>query len=190
VGALKPIDINDLRHKRVWLRREQALYALGVSLSTLRKYETRPEDPLPRHKSPDAQGAVRYDLRDICVFYAEEELRKARGQNTPQVAELLEEAKAEAIVHKARLTKAQAEAQEIKNHVARGELVPIQALEDALSDVCGQISAMLGALPSKLRKKFSWLKSAQLADIESVIAKAQNAAAEVQVRRAYGPDDE
>jgi len=93
----------------------------------------------------------------------------------------LPEKKANANEQKARLTKAQADAQELKNEVARGELAPIQVLEAALSDIVAKITPALGSLPSKLRKKYSWLKSTQLDMIQSEIVEALNDAADVRL---------
>jgi len=176
----KNTNPNDARHEKVWLRREQVMYMLDISMTTLRNYETRSRDKLPRHKSNTAEGIVYYDAHEMCEFYHKMRLRKEFGDGEVPTSSTPGKG-VNGNLEKARLTKAQAEAQELKNEIARGEVAPIQVLQDALANVCGQIAAILGSVPSSLRKRYSWLKSSQLDEIATAIAKAQNAAADVQI---------
>lgn len=184
----RAVNSSDGRDTKAYIRREEVLYALDISMTTLRNYEARSQNKLPRHKENTAEGKIWYDMREVCEFYYMQRFRKEYGEGgAPEAGS--PEKKANANEQKARLTKAQADAQELKNDVERGKLAPIQMLENALSDLSGQISSILGAIPSKLRKKYAWLKSSQLDEVETEIAKAQNAAADVRLALPDRPDE-
>jgi len=80
-------------------------------------------------------------------------------------------------VERARLTKAQAEGQEIKNAVLRRELAPVDALEWVLSKTAGQISAQLDAIPMRVKRRDPKLKVKQIELITREIVNCQNACA-------------
>jgi len=54
-------------------------------------------------------------------------------------------------------------------------------LEASLSEIVAKIAPALESLPSKLRKKYAWLKSTQLDMIQLEIVEALNDAAEVRL---------
>ena len=77
-----------------------------------------------------------------------------------------------------RLSAAQADAQELKNHITRNEYAPIHVIEQSLSSVGRQIAGILEALPVKLKREAK-LKMKQVKIVEREIAVARNVAAKV-----------
>lgn len=82
---------------------------------------------------------------------------------------------------KLRLTKAQADGQEIKNAQQRRELAPIKVIEWVLGRVGGEISALLDALPMQMKKRNPKLTAADIEVVKRDIARAMNAAARITV---------
>lgn len=82
---------------------------------------------------------------------------------------------------RARLTKEQADGQNLKNSIARKEVAPISVLEFAMSNLATQISAVLGSLPLKIKKKNPNLSGKEIEEIRREITKVQNAASKVSV---------
>lgn len=183
---------NDYRKVPAYIDRRTCLRALNASENALRNWETRPDDPLPRYKTKGGKK-VFYEINELFEWHYRNRLHKEFGKGGPAQLEVSPGNRPKSLKDpvakpkntneaKIRLDVAKAEAQEIKNEVTRGALAPIQLLEDALSDLGAQLSAILGAIPSKLKKKYSWLKAAQLNDVESEIAEALNASSDCRLK--------
>lgn len=180
-------DINDYRNIPAYVDRRTCIRILGISENALNNWETRPDNPLPRYK-PGKK--VYYEAKELFEWYHNHRMEKEFGKGGPANMQrhqpnrpkqnLLSDQKPPSTANaaKIRLDEAKAEAQEIKNEVTRGELAPILILETALADICAQMASILGAIPSRLRKKYKWLKASQIDEISSEIVKAQNAASE------------
>ena len=80
-----------------------------------------------------------------------------------------------------RLTIAQAEAQEIKNQVAKKELAPLSLLESALMRWAESTASIFESIPIKLKRKHPDLTARKLTEIKKELAKARNEMAKVQV---------
>ncbi|WP_169792295.1 terminase small subunit [Pseudohongiella spirulinae] len=80
-----------------------------------------------------------------------------------------------------RLTKEQADKLEMENAVTRREQAPVELLEWALAELSQRISAILGAVPSKIKKRVPSLTSTEMTNINREIIKAQNAASKVEL---------
>ena len=172
---------SDSKKVPFYITRKQALRALGVGPTAIRVWETDLDDPIIRYKKG---REVYYEIQELFKWY-HRKLVKAEGSAGRPIGSIAGEEQPEQPKQKkgineekTRLTSAQAEAVELKNKVSRRELAPIQLLEDALADLGAQISSILSSIPSRLRKKYSWLKASQLDEIEAEIIKAQNAASE------------
>lgn len=81
----------------------------------------------------------------------------------------------------ARKTRAEADAQEMKNAVTRRELAPVELLEWALASIAEQVNSILDSIPLKLKKRVPHLKASELAIAKREIIKAQNAASKSQL---------
>lgn len=80
---------------------------------------------------------------------------------------------------KLRLTVAQAEQVEIKNEIARGNLVPIELLTEILGEVSGQVAGALDTIPSKIKRKHRQIDNQIIDAIKYQIVKAMNSIATV-----------
>jgi terminase small subunit / prophage DNA-packing protein len=85
---------------------------------------------------------------------------------------------------RARLARAQSERIEMENAVKRGELAPIDTLRDAIIPAMTQISALMDAIPVKLKREAPHLTATDLEIVKREIANAMNLAAQVR----YEPD--
>ena len=73
-----------------------------------------------------------------------------------------------------RLTKEQADAQEMKNAVTRGELAPVAVLEDVLTTAAGKVAAVFDAIPAKIRRRLPDLPMAGVRIVAEEVGKARN----------------
>ncbi len=78
---------------------------------------------------------------------------------------------------KLRLTRAQAESQELKNEVARGELAPIELIERVLTAAASEAAGILDSLPLTIKRKHPQLDSQIIESIKRQTVKAMNAIA-------------
>ena len=82
---------------------------------------------------------------------------------------------------RARLTKEQADSQQLKNSIAKKEVAPISIIEFALSNLAQQVSSILESLPLKIKKKSPHLSGREIEEIRREIVKAQNATSKISV---------
>ncbi len=82
---------------------------------------------------------------------------------------------------RARLTKAQADAQVLKNQITEKETAPMVILEAALTNVCIQIKSVLESIPLKVKQRVPSLNSMEIEIIAKEIIKAQNAASDIRL---------
>lgn len=82
---------------------------------------------------------------------------------------------------KLRLTRAQAEAQELKNEIARGEAAPIELLERVLTACAAEAAGILDSLPLTIKRKHPQLDSQIIESIKRQTVKAMNAIAQSEV---------
>jgi len=82
---------------------------------------------------------------------------------------------------RARLAKAQADAQELKNKISEKETAPMVILEAALTNVCIQIKSVLESIPLKVKQRVPSLTSMEIEIIAKEIIKAQNAASDIRL---------
>src|SRR5690606_6443110 len=78
-----------------------------------------------------------------------------------------------------RLTKAQADAQEMKNEVTRREQAPVRLLALALENLSTRVVAVLQAIPSTVKTRIPHLTATEINQISREIIKAQNAASKL-----------
>ena len=114
------------------------------------------------------RGAKLYGLRKVIGAFAQDFGEVSGGRLDPAQ-------------ERARLTAAQAEAQERKNQVESGELAPIQIIEDVLNSASIQLVAILEALPKKIKMRSKRITWAELKIIEEEIVKARNTAANIKI---------
>lgn len=76
---------------------------------------------------------------------------------------------------KARLTRAQADAQEVKNLKVREDLVHKDVLIRILIEVANQAKSIFGSIPTQVKRKNPDLRSSTIEDIKKEVVKIQNA---------------
>lgn len=76
-----------------------------------------------------------------------------------------------------RLTRAQADGQEIKNEIARGKTAPVEIITQVLSKIAGEASGELDSLPLNIKRRHPELDSQIIEAIKRHCVKAQNAIA-------------
>lgn len=163
----KPARIKKQPH---WLNHKQMSQALGISPVAFREWGVQSVAKIGSN--------VYYEVGDVLRNRLQHQAAKHQAQ--PEQATDKELARAER-EEKLRLTKAQAEGQEIKNAQLRKELAPVAVIEWVIAKAGGQISAILDALPLQLKKRNPKLTAANIETIRREIVKVQNAAAQMTV---------
>lgn len=80
-----------------------------------------------------------------------------------------------------RLTKEQADAQEMKNAVTRGELAPVVVLEETLEGAAARVAAVFEAIPGKIRRRLPDLPMAAVRIVTDEIGAARKIVAAMQL---------
>lgn len=80
-----------------------------------------------------------------------------------------------------RLTRSQADGQEMKNQVIRKELAPIRLVEFALENAASQMVSIFQAIPLKVKRMLPHMKATEIEVIKREVVKAQNAASKMQI---------
>lgn len=76
-----------------------------------------------------------------------------------------------------RLTRAQADGQEIKNEISRGKTAPIEIVQVVLSRIAGEAAGELDSIPLNIKRKNPDIDNLIIEDIKRHCVKAQNAIA-------------
>ena len=112
-----------------------------------------------------------YDPRAIVQWAIEREIGSAAPDDGGAAINLERE--------RARLTREQADHTALKNGQIRKQLAPIKRLEEELSNVCGQIAAVLESIPLRVKRRVPRLTASEVEAIKREIVRAQNVAAGV-----------
>jgi len=91
---------------------------------------------------------------------------------------------------RARLAKEQADGHALKNAQTQGELVSLDILTYALSNVASQVVSILDALPLQIKKRCPQLNARAIEIIRREIVKAMNAMSEVRLDTSQGSKNE
>jgi len=155
-----------------WLNQAATVKSCRVSPSGFAKWNVQPVARIGRH--------VYYEFADILENRLAAQARRLEAQApaTPPPASDLATAERE---EKLRLTRAQADWQELKNDQTRRELAPVMLIEHVVADAGRQIAAILDALPLQLKKRNPKLTATDLETVRREIAKAMNVCANITV---------
>lgn len=91
---------------------------------------------------------------------------------------------------RAKLAKAQREKIEMQNAITRGELAPVQVLEQVLARAASKVAGVLDAVPGSLRRRSKALTSKDLEHVAGEIAKARNTVASMRIAGVMGDEDD
>ena len=153
-----------------WLTQEQMARSCGISVKSFQQWNIAPVARIGR--------CTYYEVAAVLENRLGHQHRKLQPPAEPLGdVELARQEREE----KLRLTKAQADGQEIKNAQLRKELAPVQVIEWVVGKAGGQISALFDALPMQLKKRNPKLTAADIELVKRELAKAQNAAAQMTV---------
>lgn len=124
---------------------------------------------------PSPKGKSGYDL-DYCRkayinYLRQMSKRPAKAEIDGETIDLDKE--------RARLVKAQADAQELKNEILEGRSVPTDIARDVLSKVLVQVGGILNALPLNIKRKHPELEQRIIDSVQLEISKHANEAARI-----------
>ena len=146
-----------------WLNKSETAKSLGISVQAFDKWGVQPVAKIGRENF--------YTMRSVLDNRLENHNEKHAGDADPDDYE----------AQRTRLTKEQADQLEMKNAVTRREQAPVQLLQLALDEMAQRITAILGAIPSKVKKRVPSLTSGEMTNITREIIKAQNAASKAEL---------
>lgn len=139
-----------------WLTQVQMAESLGITVNAFARWKVQPVARIGKH--------VYYDARSVI----ENRLSHADG-NGPLHGDMEAE--------RLRLTRAQADGQEIKNDNARVKTAEAEIISLVLSTVSGEASEILNVLPLDIRRRHPQLSNPVLESIKRHVAKSQAAIA-------------
>jgi len=146
-----------------WLNKTEMAASLGISVQAFDKWGVKPISKIGR--------SVYYDCRSVVSNRIENELAKQQPQDDEEV----DPSKLE--YQRYRLTKEQADSQELKNQKDRAEVVETSFSTFTLSRIAAQIGSILDSVPLNMRRKFPELETKHIEHLKREIVKAQNIAA-------------
>lgn len=153
-----------------WITQQDMAASIGISVQAFVKWGVEPHTKIGRNTF--------YLVDDVLRNRLAHQAAKLQKAELPVTDAELGRAERE---EKLRLTKAQAEGQEIKNAQLRKELAPVAVIEWVVGKAGSQISAVLDAIPLQVKKRNPKLTASDIEIIRREIAKAQNAAAQMTV---------
>ena len=145
-----------------WLNRTQMAASLGITGSAFDRWGVEPVARIGREKY--------FDVRVVL----DNRLAHQAASLQPEI-ENLEEGSMD--YERLRLTRAQADGQEIKNEIARGKTAPVEIITRVLSKIAGEASGELDSLPLNVKRRHPELENQVIESIKRHVVKAQNAIA-------------
>ncbi|MCP4063711.1 MAG: terminase small subunit [Gammaproteobacteria bacterium] len=139
-----------------WLNQVQMAESLGITVNAFARWKVEPVARIGKN--------VYYDVRSVL----DNRLSHAEG-NSLTAGDMEAE--------RLRLTRAQAEGQEIKNELAKGKTAPIEIISLVLSKIAGEATGILDSLPLDIRRRHPELPTGVIESIKRQVVKSQNAIA-------------
>lgn len=150
--------------QRGWLNKSDMAFSLGISVQAFDKWGVEPAARIGRE--------VFYDARAVL------DNRLDHQQGKKQLDDELDPLADQKLTQeRLRLTKAQAEAQELKNEVARRTLIPADFAVFALGQIVPEVSSLMDTLPMTMRRKHPDLEARHITTLEREATKVRNACA-------------
>lgn len=151
-----------------FVSRPQVAYALGLSATRVTNLTKRAKDPLPiAFKETGKVGTpIFFDLRAVIQWQLNDSSPGTKAHDLN--------------IERARLAREQTESYVLKNEVARGEYVPKDMLEAALSKVVGMVVAGLDSVPGILKKR-SNASTKQITQVRKVLNQLRSDLAGIQL---------
>lgn len=146
-----------------WMNKKNTAKSLGISVQAFEKWGVKPVGKVGR--------SVYFTMADVLENRRQNEEAK-RQPASPDVDP--DSPGVNLDRERYRLTKAQADAQELKNEVNRQEVVPVDFATYALAKVAAEASGVLDGLPLNLVRKHPELTTIQRENIKRELSKAMN----------------
>lgn len=157
------------------LNQTQAAEFLGITRQTL----------MEKGFTAKKRGrAVFYDSRDLLVWAIDRATKKLKKQIPPMAGVSTIE------TERLRLTSAQVDAQELKNEIARAEVVPVDFATFTLSRVANEAAGILDSLPLHIKRRHPEAGDKVLQTIRWELSKSMNALAGINETALPGIIDE
>jgi phage terminase Nu1 subunit (DNA packaging protein) len=163
------------------MSRDQVARALDVTGRTLTRYAQRDDDPLVPARPGGPQQAAGYDPRDVVEWAIRRELEKL--QQAAGHDEAIDYAH-----ERARLTRAQADREELRVRELRRELADVRLVSYAIANFGSQARAILETLPGKIKRLQPKLTASDIEQVKREIVKIQNAAADITIDWSEAPE--
>ena len=147
-----------------WLTASEAAESLGITTRAFRAWQVETVASIGTRRYFDGRTILENRLDAL-------KQRRRRPEGTAS------ELKAEVERLETELTRHRAEGQRLRNSEARGELVTVQALTQAVAKACTAAAATLETLPGKLKRSQPKIGAQELQHIRAAIIRRQNQAA-------------
>ncbi|HHG3093082.1 TPA: terminase small subunit [Vibrio parahaemolyticus] len=145
-----------------WLNKSTMAESLGISVQAFDRWGVKPVARVGR--------SVYFTVADVLHNRRENEIEKQQLKQ-PDPTEMSDGC---LDYEKYRLTKAQADGQELKNEIARQEVVPVGFATFALAKIAAEVSGIIDSLPLNIYRKHPELTTIQQENIKRELAKAMN----------------
>lgn len=163
------------------LTRKQVCRALQVTPRTLTRYAKRADDPLEPVEPGGHGKPALYDPADVVEWAIRQELAK-----------LQEEAGHDDFIdyhhEKARLTRAQADREEIRLKEDRRQVARVELLTYAISNFASQAAAIFETLPGRIYRIRPDLSSTDIDEVRAEVVNLQNLVSEIELDWSLAPD--
>ena len=145
-----------------WLNKSQMAKSLGISTTAFDKWGVQPVASIGRERYFDVRSVLNNRLDHQASTYQPDDLEYEPGTMD---------------FERLRLTRAQADGQEIKNEIAKGKTAPVEIITLVLSKIAGEASGELDSLPLNIKRRHPELENQVIEAIKRHVVKAQNAIA-------------
>lgn len=163
------------------VNKKQLADIFGVNVRTVERWQ---EQGMPVSSGGGKGIEVSYDSVAIVKWYVDRDCELENGKLRKEVDELRRAGESDLQpgtidYERYRLTRAQADGQEMKNEVDRALLVPMEFLAFLLPRIAGGISSKLDGIPLTLKRKYPELKPTHIEAVKTEVALASNQAAAI-----------
>lgn len=158
------------------VNKNQLADIFGCDVRTISTWQSQ---GLPRLSGGGKGTEVVFDVSAAIAWFAEREAEIENEKLRKEVNDLRAAAESELQpgtidYERYRLTKAQADAQELKNQVAEHMVIDTAFCIFALSRLAGELSSILDSIPLHMQRRFPELPERQLAFLKGLVAKTSN----------------
>lgn len=162
----------------------EVAYMLGVSVQKVAMFAKETVDPLPSlGRDPNRRGTpmtfdpamvmewnIRRNRKNMLGGQSHLDAAEAAGEDTDNVISFH--------IEKARLTKAQADEKELLLAEKRGELLPLDVIDEVIGPVIDEFRSTVDAIPAELGRSCPELSASAIDVVKRVLARFSNSLAD------------